>query len=714
MNRVIVFLVLAIGSAPAWATDIHVAAQQIDALLAQDWQKHSLEGNPPASDEIFVRRVHLDLVGRIPTHEETVSFLHDTQTDKRAQLIDRLLASEGYTMHQFHFYADLLRVLSKGTYNGDAGRVTGMSYVEFIKDSVRSNKPYDQLVRELVSAQGKAWENGAVGYYQRDRGMPLDNLALATRIFLGTRIECAQCHNHPFDQWTQMQFHQMAAYTYGVQTTFGIYSPAFNGMFALQRKRREQAGRSPDDEVHLRQAINEMIVPIKHAYVSHRPQQLRLPHDYSYQDAKPKSVVKAATLFGAPAEFSLKTSPLESFAAWLTSPENPRFTTVVANRWWKKLFGLGLIEPVDELTDSTLAVNPPLMEHLRRLMIAQRYDVKAFLRVLCNTQAYQREVTRKELAAGEVSHFTGPLLRRMSAEQMWDSFTTLINTAPDLPNLPLREASDVFLTSSRKLGEALEHLTPEELLQSADVTSEVFRAHAAQFKVLQQQIADARKREDKAAVSVLARELGTLRQAEIKTADENIHTPAVLKLSKQSRQAGVGYQKIEVPGYMPKDFRAEQDAQRQFFLEESKRFGIPASKQDVYVKHRQDMMRVWPRAAEIDSPAPIGHALREFGQSDRDAVENANHDASVPQALVMMNGPMLPNILNVWSQLRLVVKQARYPDDQVEAVYVTLFSRKPTTDEKARWSKSQADGGVNQIEDLIYALLNTQQFIFIQ
>lgn len=713
MNRVIVFLVFAIGAAPVWANDVRVAAEKIDALLAQDWEKHALQGNALASDEIFVRRIHLDLVGRIPTHEETVSFLDDAQTDKRGQLINRLLGSEGYVMHQFHFYADLLRVLSKGTYNGDAGRVTGMSYVEYIKDSVRSNKPYDQLVRELVSAQGKAWENGAVGYYQRDRGMPLDNLALATRIFLGTRIECAQCHNHPFDRWTQMQFHQMAAYTYGVQTTFGIYSPAFNGMFALQRKQREQAGTSVDDEVHLRQAFNEMIVPIKHAYVSRNPMQLRLPHDYAYPDAAPKSVVKAATLFGAAAEFSLKTNPLEAFAAWLTSTENPRFTTVIANRWWKRLFGLGLIEPVDELTDGTVAVNPALMEHLRKLMIEQRYDMKAFLRVLCNTQAYQREVSRKELAVGEACHFTGPLLRRMSAEQMWDSFTTLINTAPDLPNLPLRETTDVFLSNTRKLGDALEHLTPEELLQSAQVTSEVFREHAAQFKVLQQQIAEARKREDKAAVSALARELNTLRQAEIKTADENIYTPAVLKLSKQGRQTGEGYRSIEVPGYMPRDFRGEREVQRQFFISESKRVGIPAGQQEIYVKHRRDMMRLWPRAAEIDSPAPAGHALREFGQSDRDTVENGNHDASVPQALVLMNGAMLPNILNAWSQLRLAVKQARYPDDQGEAVYLTLFSRRPTVDEKASWAKAQADG-VNQIDDLIYALLNTQQFIFIQ
>ncbi|MGV3660549.1 MAG: DUF1549 domain-containing protein [Prosthecobacter sp.] len=688
-------------------------AARIDALLAQDWQKNSLQGNPAASDEIFVRRVHLDLVGRIPTHRETVEFLADADPARRARLIDRLLASEGFTLHLFHFYADLLRVLSAGTYPGDAGRVTGTAYAEFIKDSVRANKPYDQLVRELVSAQGRVWENGAVGYYQRDRGMPLDNLATTIRIFMGTRIECAQCHNHPFDKWTQMQFHQMAAYTYGVQTVMGIYSPSFFGMLDLQRQRREKAGASPDDEIHLRQAFNEMIVPIKHAWVSRNAQALRLPHDYQYEDARPRSQVQAATLMGNAAVFDPKGNPLESFAAWLTSPENPRFATAIANRLWKRLFGLGLIEPVDEILETTIPTNPALMEHLRQLMIAKRHDVKAFLRVLCNTRAYQREVTRAEISVGEACHFTGPLLRRMSAEQMWDSFVTLIHPAPDLPNLPLRENTATFLANARKLGEALENLAPHELLQRADRASEVFRANAARFKVLQQQMAEARQRDDKAAVASLARELGTLRKAAIQTAEENIYVPAVMKLSSESRQTGAGYKEIKVPGYQPHDFSVEKAAQTQLFLDQARRHGIPQPQEETYVRHCQNMMRLWPRAAEIESPAPPGHALREFGQSDRDSVENASRDASVPQALVLMNGQMMPNILNSWSQVMLSLKEARYPDDKVEAAYLALLSRRPTSEEKVRWQQAQA-AGLTKFEDLIYALLNTQQFIFIQ
>jgi len=119
------------------------------------------------------------------------------------------------------------------------------------------------------------------------------------------------------------------------------------------------------------------------------------------------------------------------------------------------------------------------------------------------------------------------------------------------------------------------------------------------------------------------------------------------------------------------------------------------------------------RAAEIESPAPRGHYLREFGQSDREGIENANNEASVPQALAMMNGQLLPQILNRYSQLSLTVSKAQYPDDKVEAVYMALLCRKPTAAEKATWLKAQ-DQGLNSIEDLIFALLNTQQFIFIQ
>lgn len=228
--------------------------------------------------------------------------------------------------------------------------------------------------------------------------------------------------------------------------------------------------------------------------------------------------------------------------------------------------------------------------------------------------------------------------------------------------------------------------------------------------MLQQQIAEAQKREDKAAVTKFARELGTLRKTEIATADENIYIPAVMKLSSGSRQRGRSYTDIEVPGFMPPDRSAEKIEQTRLWMAEASRIGIPEKQHATFVKHQEQMQRLWPRAAELESPAPVGHPLREFGQSDRDVVENSNHDASVPQALLLMNGQLSTHILNGWSQLKQSVKQAKYPDDRVEAVYLTLFSRRPTATEKARWAQS----GSTDLDDLIYALLNTRQFIFVQ
>jgi hypothetical protein len=149
------------------------------------------------------------------------------------------------------------------------------------------------------------------------------------------------------------------------------------------------------------------------------------------------------------------------------------------------------------------------------------------------------------------------------------------------------------------------------------------------------------------------------------------------------------------------------------FTDEANYYGIPMKEQRDYVRFRQKVTRDWLRSAEIESPSPRGHYLREFGQSDRETIENANYEASVPQVLALMNSQLLPHILEKYSQLMLTVNKAPYPDDKVDAIFTTLLSRKPTAAEKEKWIKAQ-EKGLADYEDLIYALINTQQFIFIQ
>jgi hypothetical protein len=717
------------------ATDVHEAAAQIDALLAQDWKQHEITPNPPANDETFVRRIYLDLVGRIPTLQEAREFLDSPATDKRAVLIDRLLDSDGHAQHMFQFWADLLRVQSRA--NSGQGEMTSKPYVEHVKKRIRENLPYDKFVHELLTAQGEVWHNPAIGYYMRDLGMPLDNMANTTRIFLGTRIECAQCHNHPFDKWTQMQFYQMAAFTYPLETNFtGI--AAQDEAYKLRRVAEKKDGASAN--TRWMGAIFENLGDfVRYSKVKALPsRQLKLPHDYKYEDAKPFDVISPVTMLGKSVTCGARTESVRAFADWITSPENPRFTTVIANRMWKKVFGLGLIEPVDEMMEDTAAVNPGLMKHLEQLMVACHYDLRAFLRVLCNTEAYQRQVTRAEIQAGETYHFPGPLLRRMTPEQMWDSFVTLIQPTPELPR---RHGIDADMAArlayKGKLSDALDTLSAQEIFDGAMKASVAYESGAARAKVLKDAYTAAQKSKDKPLMEKINLEIRGLSFTARTGIHDNVVVPAVARLYTQKtgqpapppipvkmpsaedlKKPGQQREYIDVPGYdLGASISAEEEAaakaREAVFRSEAEHFGIPASEQDRFLKARRTQAREWVRAADLDSPAPRGHYLREFGQSDRDMIDNANADASVSQALVLMNSPLFEQIVSPYTQLRLNLSAAKYPEDQIDIVYQTLLARLPTAREKSAWEAAR-QSGLDSIEDLIFALINTRQFIFVQ
>ncbi|MFM2168778.1 MAG: hypothetical protein RIS79_3149, partial [Verrucomicrobiota bacterium] len=700
-------------------------SREIDALLEQAWTKNGLKSNPIASDETFARRLHLDVIGRIPTREELLTFLADPAPDKRSRLIDRLLASEGFDQHQFHFFADLLRVQSRA--NGGQGDMTSKPYVEHVKRRIRENMPFDAFACELLTAQGKVWDNAAIGYYMRDLGMPLENLSNTMRVFLGTRVECAQCHNHPFDKWTQMQFYQMAAFAYPLETNFTGVSE--KGALTDLKRAAEKKPELAVGVRHLGRVFENLGDFVRYSKVQTLPSRvLKLPHDYQYSDAKPHDAIQPATMLGKPAAGDLK-----AFAAWMTSPENPRFTKVIANRLWKRVFGLGLIEPVDELFDTTVAMNPALMNRLEKLMVELRYDLKAFLRVLYHTRAYQNEATRQELLAGEVYHFTGPLLRRLTAEQIYDSFVTLIHATPDLPR---RKGIDAEMAQKLvyrgKLSDALDLMSPQEIFDGSMKASEVYESVSARAKPLREAYTAAQKAKDKPLIEKLNVEIRSVEFVARTGIHDHVVVPAVARLYtkktgqpapppipvvkpslEELKKAGQNRAYIAVPGYdidqaIPREEKAAEEARDALFREEARRFGL--SDLDTYLKARRDQVRDWPRAADLDSPAPRGHYLREFGQSDRDLIDNASSDASMPQALVLMNSELFEAILKPHTQLRLQLDRARDPAEQFTAAYQTLLSREPTQAEKAAWSRS----GLTSIEDLVFALINTQQFLFVK
>ena len=336
-------------------------SKQIDRFIEDGYRVNKVTPNPPASDEVFLRRIYLDVAGRIPTIEETDAFLKSTGSSKRATLINQLLSSEAYVSNTFNYWADILRLQT------DMKGSAGYAYAEWLKDSIRENKPYDQFVTELITSSDSVWENGAVGFYLRDEDMPLDHMAYTTQVFLGTRMVCAQCHNHPFDKWKQMDFYKMAAYTYGVSTN--VKPENFAKVDSrLERMERRRSYKGLDS--YVRNALDDILQPLSYG-VRDTERMLQLPMDYQYRDGKPGQEVKAGTPFGS--KLSLRKGRA-GLAEWMTSQENPRFATVIANRLWKRAMGVGLIEPMDDFKDDTKANNERLMDYLSTLIVSVKFD----------------------------------------------------------------------------------------------------------------------------------------------------------------------------------------------------------------------------------------------------------------------------------------------------------------------------------------------------
>jgi len=675
------------------------ASARLDGILEAHWQKNGLKPNAPAGDEVFLRRVFLDVIGRIPTLEEARAFLADSSADKRARLIDRLLASDGYALHWFNYWADVLRAQSQLTRRGHHA-----VFCDLIRDSLRTNKPYDQWVREMLAARGDIFDAPGTAFYLRDTGMPLDNLANLTRIFLGTRIECAQCHNHPFDKWSQMDFYQMAAFTFGNEFSHWRKIPVFRE--ALSKVGPYKGPERPKMGV----AIENSLSPQTYTGMVWMDHPLKLPHDYQYSDAKPHDEVKAAVMFGKAPPQVTGEAHLDTFAAWVTSPENPRFTTVVVNRLWKRLFGLANIEPLDELMDSTVPVIPALQKELEQHMKALRYDLKAFLRTLLNTRAYQAECVRAEIAAGETSHFIGPILRRMSAEQAWDSLVTLINVTPDVLNRITRD----YLRRSRAIGRdsivAQRLMTSDEIFEGVKTAAATYVQNAQTTQRLQKELEAAKAAGDKELVRQISKQMTTVENNQRDAVRTHVHIPAAKKLAAKEKRVIANFDGpdagLQGSDLFEKVYREFRDLRKwdDLFPADARRWSIPEKDREKFSQARFTQCTSYLRASEIEQPASGGHFLREFGQSDREVIENASTDASITQALQLMNSSLIPVALSEWSALMLSLKNAPEP---IEAIYLALLTRKPTEAQKAKLA------GVST-EDVVYALLNGQQFLFVQ
>jgi hypothetical protein len=727
--------------AEAESLDAIGRAKEIDALVLTKLEQQKLPPNARATDEVFLRRVYLDTVGRIPSLKETQAFLADPAADKRVKLIDQLLASPGYQQNYFNFWADVLRLKST-TIGGGQSLPAGLAYADWLKQSLAANKPYDVMVKELITAEGKTYDNGAVGFYIRDYNMQLDNMAVTTQVFLGTQMVCAQCHDHPFDKWSMMDYYQMAAHTYGVTGSNGLVGRSVTDTMYSKKGKKGKNGSatSAAERKEMGKAMTEILRPLRYNTVVRTARALKLPHDYQYDNAKPFDVVQPVipAAFAPDGKVTVEgQSPVDAYAQWMTSKENPRFTLVIANRLWKKVMGQGVIEPVDELTDSTVPTNPALMTYLEKLMKELSYDMKGFLRVVMNTESYQRASYTKELTLGEPFYFPGPLMRRMSAEQIWDSMVVLYKPQADRVSLEAELERENLLTRVRWLDNALAALSDEELTAGAKRIAGVQKQLAADVRKAQEDLTKAQEAKDedgiRAAKRVVAKQRNEIDQAvedivyemgyqkfvqlakdgKIKEQTDPEMAKEITAVLKSKNGDKLGFDEALAAVQKMRRSRLNQieEAQRDRMRDT---FDVSKANAKEFSRFAYNCEKVMVRAADVRSPAPLGHFLREFGQSDRELIENSNKEATVGQALMMLNGEQFEDILNPFTVLSRALKGAKDADTAVDTLYLSLLSRRATADEKKLLGSMIQAGDTKGQADALWALINTKQFLFIQ
>jgi hypothetical protein len=668
--------ILPVSAKPLTDQQVRDAAARIDSLLEADLKSADLKPTAIIDDGTFLRRAYLGIIGRIPTEVESRAFLTDPSPDKRWSLVDSLAASPGFDSHLFNWAGDLLRIQTNQ-------EQFGLGWHVWLRKSLSEDKPWDVIVREMLSATGHAAKNPAVGYYLRDRNMQLDNFSNSMQVFLGRQIGCAQCHDHPFDDWTQHEYYQMAA---------------FGGGFTYRSAdSRDTIKRVTDDLIPtptgfpntregknaLRKAMNERnrevgkytrkLQPVLKDFNSNAlfddPKRfLKLPEDYKYSDAKPKEAVSAQTLFGQSLKDVAPDQRREAFANWVTSPENPYFTKVIANRLWARTFGHGLHDPIDDWNDDSKPAHPKVLAVLESSMRTVDYDLRQFSRILFQTRLFQRQCDPVEPQPGTPHLVRGPALQRMTAEQLYD--TMLVLTRGEVDDSPL-SANETRWENYTASIERLLQKDSHELIalgESATKAENDYRMGQIEIRKLRQLMAETKDPSDRKALSDKVRGLQQ-------------RTSEARKL---------------------RDPLASLTGEMSMMMEEG----------DGNRRGREGQAKNRARASELPAPFNPATLVREFGGSDRTTPSSGDTLPTVPQALALLNDPSTDIVGGKRSLLTQRLSPVKSPEERLDIVFIRLLSRFPDSQEKERFLPMTADD--KSLRDLTRAMLTSNRFIFVQ
>ncbi|MBI3854687.1 MAG: DUF1553 domain-containing protein [Planctomycetes bacterium] len=356
----------------------------------------------PCNDAEFVRRVHLDLTGLPPSSEEVRAFIADATESKakREALVLKLVGSDGYVDHWTNKWADLLQVNRKFLAPEGAS-----AFRKWIREHVAKNTPYDEFVRQIVTADGSNKDNPAASYYKilRDPASTTEN---TTHLFLAVRFNCTKCHDHPFERWTQDQYYQTAAYFARVGLKADPASAGKNiGGTAVE-------GAKPMYEIVYEKGDGEVT------------------HARTGSVTAPKFPYECK--FEAPANANRR----QQMAAWITSPDNQYFAKSFVNRLWGYLFGVGIIEPIDDVRAGNPPSNPQLLNFLTEEFLASKFDTRHIMRLICTSRVYQLSVSTNEWNKDDKINYSHALARRLPAEVIYDAVHSVTGTVAKIPGVP--------------------------------------------------------------------------------------------------------------------------------------------------------------------------------------------------------------------------------------------------------------------------------------
>ena len=359
----------------------------IDDLVFANLQQIGIPPSAVCDDATFLRRVSLDIGGRLPTAEEVESFARSTAGDKRDKAIDALLNSPDYA----EYFANKWTALLKNKRDDNADITANFAFHAWMRDNLLANTPYDQIVRQILGATGTIVSNPPVAWYKRVKE-PTTQLEDVAQLFLGVRMQCAQCHHHPFERWSQGDYYSLSAF-----------------FSRIGRKPTEIAG---EDLIYHKRGIAEA------------------------ENRKTHQLLKPAALGQTPQEIAPDDDPRLKLVDWMAEKTNPFFAKALVNRYWKHFFKRGLVEPEDDMRDTNPATNPELLDALAKNFIESGFDLKSLVRTITQSHAYQLSALPNEFNRVDQQNYSHYYPKRMTAEVLLDAIDQITGAKSDFADLP--------------------------------------------------------------------------------------------------------------------------------------------------------------------------------------------------------------------------------------------------------------------------------------